>query len=351
MADRVEKANVGKFTAKVAYVGTLVYMRNSKRVSGSNPLRGDSVQIDKASDMVEQDPFSDSSINMQIVADVSRVGSAWLEWNAEPTEGSFEDKIAETLVGTLDAHANALLRAVNRPEELPGYMKHLRRVGWVLIENAKRNSVLNDPQNRHPPLSPESLRKEVDLALVTLHHARRGTLAGDPKLSSVYATRTLQGRAPITDAAVEIAPYGEATQRRSEWCRQVIDRIETRFEARYRHWQAEALEGILRTATVSSPKGRDPVGVSNWEDVEIEFLSDERVQIWTGSKSETRNYGEMGFADKRDGKPNQSWVILRTLAQLGGTLADSAAVRKKWPAVEKHPENQESLKRPLRPWR
>jgi hypothetical protein len=275
MADRVEKANVGKSTAKVAYVGTLVYMRNSKRVSGSNPLRGDSVQIDKASDMVEQDPFSDSSINMQIVADVSRVGS-------------------------------------------------------------KRNSVLNDPQNRHPPLSPESLRKEVDLALVTLHHARRGTLAGDPKLSSVYATRTLQGRAPITEAAVEIAQYGEATQRRSEWCRQVIDRIETRFEARYRHWQAEALEGILRTATVSSPKGRDPVGVSNWEDVEIEFLSDERVQIWTGSKSETRNYGEMGFADKRDGKPNQSWVILRTMAQLGGTLADSAAVRKKWPAVEKH---------------
>jgi hypothetical protein len=78
------------------------------------------------------------------------------------------------------------------------------------------------------------------------------------------------------------------------------------------------------------------VGVSKWEDIEIEFLSDDRVQVWTGGKPETRNFAEMGFMDKRDEKPKKSWIILRNLAQQGGTLADSAGARKNWSAVEKH---------------
>jgi hypothetical protein len=53
---------------------------------------------------------------------------------------------------------------------------------------------------------------------------------------------------------------------------------------------------------------------------------------WT---PETWNYGDIGFMDRRNEKPNESWIILRHLAQHGGTLADSAGMRKKWSAVEK----------------
>jgi len=53
-------------------------------------------------------------------------------------------------------------------------------------------------------------------------------------------------------------------------------------------------------------------------------LSDERVQIRNGTNTETRNYGELGFADARDGKPNQAWVTLRALAEERGTIRDAA---------------------------
>jgi hypothetical protein len=33
-----------------------------------------------------------------------------------------------------------------------------------------------------------------------------------------------------------------------------------------------------------------------WEDIEILFLSDHRVEITLGTQTETRNYEEMGFA-------------------------------------------------------
>jgi hypothetical protein len=42
----------------------------------------------------------------------------------------------------------------------------------------------------------------------------------------------------------------------------------------------------------------------SWEDIEISFLSDERVQIVTKERAETRNYAELGYKDGRTGKPN-----------------------------------------------
>lgn len=61
-------------------------------------------------------------------------------------------------------------------------------------------------------------------------------------------------------------------------------------------------------------------GGASWQDIEISFLSDERVQIKIGSHSETRNYAEMGFSDQRNGKPNQQWGILRSLARARGSI-------------------------------
>ena len=74
---------------------------------------------------------------------------------------------------------------------------------------------------------------------------------------------------------------------------------------------------------------------ANWEDIEIIFLSDERVQIRNVSQTETRNYAEFGFADGRSKTPNQAWVTLRAMAQENGLIRDGSKTGRAWPKVEK----------------
>ena len=62
-----------------------------------------------------------------------------------------------------------------------------------------------------------------------------------------------------------------------------------------------------------------------WQEIEIAFLSDERVEIRSDRKRETYNYAELGFRDRRSGKgeepkPNRAWVTLREMAMHDGTL-------------------------------
>jgi hypothetical protein len=64
-----------------------------------------------------------------------------------------------------------------------------------------------------------------------------------------------------------------------------------------------------------------------WEEIEISFISDERVQIRRGKKTKTLNYAEFGFDDARTGSPNQAWGILRRLAELSGTIENAMEAR------------------------
>ena len=77
--------------------------------------------------------------------------------------------------------------------------------------------------------------------------------------------------------------------------------------------------------------------VTSWEDIQIMFISDERVQIRSGDGSETCNYSEMGFADTRGGgsKPNRAWIALRTLAERKGTIKDTANIEADWQKIER----------------
>jgi hypothetical protein len=57
-----------------------------------------------------------------------------------------------------------------------------------------------------------------------------------------------------------------------------------------------------------------------WEEVEIRFLSDNRVQVTAGVQSEPLTYAEFGFEDGRSKTPILAWVTLRSLAEAGGTI-------------------------------
>jgi hypothetical protein len=56
-----------------------------------------------------------------------------------------------------------------------------------------------------------------------------------------------------------------------------------------------------------------------WQEIEIVFISEERVRISSNGIHQTYNYIEFGFEDKRNGTPNEAWVTLREMAKNNGT--------------------------------
>jgi hypothetical protein len=79
--------------------------------------------------------------------------------------------------------------------------------------------------------------------------------------------------------------------------------------------------------------------VVDWAAIEVLFLSDERVQIRNGAHTETRNYAELGFADRRvvrgNTKPNVAWVALCAMAEQNGIVRDGMKTGVAWPKLEK----------------
>jgi hypothetical protein len=74
---------------------------------------------------------------------------------------------------------------------------------------------------------------------------------------------------------------------------------------------------------------------ATWADIEITFLSDERVQIRNGTAIETRNYAEFGFADRRNDIPNRAWTVLRILAEQRGILPSGGTTGPGWEKNER----------------
>jgi hypothetical protein len=91
--------------------------------------------------------------------------------------------------------------------------------------------------------------------------------------------------------------------------------------------------------TVANDGNEENRSGANWDAIEISFLSDERVQIRNGAHTETRNYAELGFADRRvqrgKTKPNVAWVALRTMAEQSGIIRDHTKTGVAWPKMEK----------------
>ena len=80
-----------------------------------------------------------------------------------------------------------------------------------------------------------------------------------------------------------------------------------------------------RAAPVEAEKVRGPL--AEWKDLEIRFLSEERVQVTTSTFRETRNYAELGFEDRRSGKPIMEWETFTKLAQANGVIEVDRSVR------------------------
>jgi hypothetical protein len=306
-------------------------------------------------------PFSDPEINSQIKTDILRLQAAALEWDDDPKGRGFDDHIVWTLVESLDAHAKAYLCKVESQDLVAAYVDYLRNLGAALIRNAEQRSFLSDPysEDRLRHMAENSFEFAVQKHSLTPAQQEAAIRDGIERLRTANRPDAIEWH---------------------QWHSQMCSRIETRFEARYRYWEANAIErakagkqgrlagwfrrlqrelypdaatdsqedipecwrnmlpvsGFAQTgsqnvspiqeqpATLPLGKANEGLKPQEWEDLEISFLSEERVQIMIGDQTETRNYGELGFMDKRGGKPNQAWGLLRTLAIARGHIPNSA---------------------------
>lgn len=151
-----------------------------------------------------------------------------------------------------------------------------------------------------------------------------------------------------------------ALKLRAEACKRAADGTETQSGQPARMESSSTEPDVTATTTkpVTTGRKRGPKGTTvstelevqakenatqqpaasfDWDTVEIRFLSDERVQIRTGTNAETRNYAEFGFEDGRSGKPNRAWAMLRWLAEHDGA-AKHGGEEKAWAKVEKRVE-------------
>jgi hypothetical protein len=115
--------------------------------------------------------------------------------------------------------------------------------------------------------------------------------------------------------------------------------------ARVQHWSKEGYQRLGRLASIqlqsedkSKPIAAITLQFSKWEDVEIFFLSDFRVEIGNGKSTESFNFGELGLADRRSHNPNQEWEVLRLLAECDGKLSGPGRLATRWAPIEKRVE-------------
>lgn len=144
--------------------------------------------------------------------------------------------------------------------------------------------------------------------------------------------------------------------------------LETRLRAclsvRVTYWEAKAIEhrtaiDVAHRCELGEPitdpmrpepqEGMRPLNerkglARRWEEIEIIFTSDNRVQIKIGEFAETRNFNEFGFEDRRSGKPNRAWLALRLLGE-NNAIVGVAGPGQTWPKIEKR---MQELRRALR---
>ena len=119
----------------------------------------------------------------------------------------------------------------------------------------------------------------------------------------------------------------------SNWDGSILPNVQREFEqsAEWREFESILLEVADAQTRARDDESRPGAAIAEppavgvgWEDIEISFISDERVQVKVRTQLPTYNYAEMGFADKRSRKPNQAWGMLRALARAGGVIPNAA---------------------------
>jgi hypothetical protein len=284
-----------------------------------------------------------------------RTESAGEDNKAERSDRPTSKPTRQTTVGAKGTMDQSTLDDLLRKLDEAGLRSRFEDVRWRIKEADYRSL---ERFCTECDLKPDELRECVETYLLETLDNVASVFLGD-----VAGKETIAEYERILDSwCAEVLPGLEGTwlPQIPEWLRQLAKRVPAvaaiasvhpgKLAAR----RAQALGKAIRKAkgTVPFPAdagsnrsapeltSRAAAGrVAGWQGVEISFLSEERVQIRCGTNTETRNYGELGFADLRGKrgrpKPNLAWVTLRAMAQQNGMIRDGAKAGATWLKVEK----------------
>jgi hypothetical protein len=126
-----------------------------------------------------------------------------------------------------------------------------------------------------------------------------------------------EGESVARAAATDVERWGPTWAYLAEQ----VGNLRSEFADRY-ELEIEELAPAKAEAAVSEVRRTEspPTTPKSWQEIEIAFLSDERVEICFGTTRQTHNYSELGFEDRRNEKPNRAWVMLREIARQNGTM-------------------------------
>lgn len=96
------------------------------------------------------------------------------------------------------------------------------------------------------------------------------------------------------------------------------------------------VRAVEKASTVmGSATGAIVFHASTWSEVEISFFNEHTVQITVGQNKSIHEFGQLGMAHKRSGKPTLAWQTLHLLAQSNGVISSPATKHEEWRTVEK----------------
>jgi len=172
-------------------------------------------------------PFFDPEINKQIRAKTLRINAASLTWSEKPTDPD----LVQTLVEAFNAHAQGYLCKVVREDLIPQYVSYMRGVGSALIRKTEQHSFLQDRY------SDERLREIAESSgpFIVRKHSMTPEQQDDEIRKAVEGLRFEL----MKDA-----------QNWHTWREQLLFRIETQFESRYRCWEADAIKHVQSAAVL-----------------------------------------------------------------------------------------------------
>jgi hypothetical protein len=300
------------------------------RLSAEALHRIESVEADAISRLRDQlRPYTAAGLN-------------WTPLQYERTEATFRamDYICDYASTVFDANAAEYLKCEPAPSVFLDIIKNriVPLVGGNAVMKWGGHLLLlstSEPPSRVPR---SAIKPSDEVIPIRRYFAKRH------KLSAIVLT------------TVDHDPGAQPMKNVGDPTKAFIAKLEALMAKRGEHWTRELQRARSTNSDAGDLDGRagsDPTLTENvppradganlvgtgWQAIEVSFLSDERVQIRNGTSIESRNYGELGFADRRakhgNPKPNQAWVTLRVMAEQKGVIRDAAKTGQDWPKVEK----------------
>jgi len=115
------------------------------------------------------------------------------------------------------------------------------------------------------------------------------------------------------------------------------DTIDRAIWDRIRWYQVEASSRLRRTPPAQPESEIEKIAfqAKSWGEVEISFFNEHSVQITAGKLKVNRQFGDLGMADTRSGKPTLAWHTLHDLALANGIIHRPAGSARDWATQEK----------------